>query len=157
MFVYSLKSPSKYKDKTKRLNHSIFISEKKVLLVPNQIDSKCINPESFHKLKTIFKIKKILIEDRVRGCDSDCCIIDHVNRSGFNFLFNETPYKTFPTFPDMSKIYNTITNLEKVVVHTLGTENFSKKNETDIVFSEMIGLVSPVWHYVGVKVFGKGV
>lgn len=67
MFVYSLKSPSKYKDKTKRLHHSIFISEKKVLLVPNQIDSKCINPESFHKLKTIFKIKKILIEDRVRG------------------------------------------------------------------------------------------
>jgi len=40
MFVYSLKSPSKYKDKTKRLHHSIFISEKKVLLVPNQIDSK---------------------------------------------------------------------------------------------------------------------
>ena len=57
----------------------------------------------------------------------------------------------------MSKIYNTIANLEKVVVHTLGTENFSKKNETNIVISEMIGLVSPVWHYVGVKVFGKGV
>ena len=33
MFIYSLKSPDEYKDKTKVLNHSIFISEKEIYLV----------------------------------------------------------------------------------------------------------------------------
>jgi hypothetical protein len=83
--------------------------------------------------------------------------MDHINKSGFNFLFNKTPYKTFPTFPDMSRIYNPLNNLEQVVVQTLGIKSFSKKTKTEGVFSEMIGLVSPVWHYVNVQVFGKGV
>lgn len=157
MFVYSLKRPEKYKDKIKVFNHYVFISEKRSFIVPSQIDSKCVNPDSFYKLKSQFKIKKILIEDRVKGYNKNCCIIDHINMSGFNFLFNKTPYKGFPTFPDMSNIYNPITDLEKVVVCTIGTENFSKKTKKRVVLSEMIGLVSPVWHYVGVKVFGKGI
>ena len=157
MHVYSLKKPDKYKDKIKVFNHCIFISEKKSFIVPNQIDSKSVNPDFFYKLKSQFEIKKILIEDRVKGCNKNCCIIDHINMSGFNFLFNKTPYKGFPTFPDMSNIYNTIADLEKVIVCTIGTENFSKKTEKRVVFSEIIGLVSPVWHYVGVKVFGKGI
>ena len=157
MFVYSLKKPVKYKDKIKTFNHSVFIMENTTFLVPKQVDPKHVNPGSFHSLKTQFKIKKILIEDRVKGCKKNCCIMDHINKSGFNFLFNKTPYKTLPTFPDMSRIYNPLNNLEQVIVQTIGIKNFSKKTKTEGVFSEMIGLVSPVWHYVNVQVFGKGV
>jgi hypothetical protein len=157
MFVYSLKKPAKYKDKIKTFNHSIFILENTTFLVPKKVDSKHVNPESFLGLKNQFKIKKILIEDRVKGCKKNCCIMDHINKSGFNFLFNKTPFKTFPTFPDMSRIYNPLNNLEQVVVQTIGIKSFSKKIKKEGFFSEIIGLVSPVWHYVDVKVFGKGV
>jgi hypothetical protein len=57
----------------------------------------------------------------------------------------------------MSKIYNPIPDLEKIIVHTVGRKNFLKRTEKGVFISEMIGLVSPVWHYVGVKVFGKSI
>lgn len=43
------------------------------------------------------------------------------------------------------------------VVHTLGQERFSKlhKNET-CIWSEAIGLVSVVAHYIGLNVFAVG-
>lgn len=157
MFVYSLKRPYKYKDKIDVYNHSVFLSESRHFLVPFQMDLNCVNPDFFYKLKIRFNIKDIQIEDRVKDCEKNRCIMDHVNKSGTNFLFNKTPYKNFPTFPDMSKIYNPIPDLEKIIVHTVGRKNFLKRTEKGVFISEMIGLVSPVWHYVGVKVFGKSI
>ena len=55
----------------------------------------------------------------------------------------------------MSKIYNPIRGMEAVVVHTVGPERFSVCNGAEIIFSESAGLITPVWHYVGVRVRAK--
>ena len=60
-------------------------------------------------------------------------------------------------FPDMSNIYQPIKGLEKINVHTVGPERFKKEPLVNQTTSEYIGLVSPLWHYVGVCVFGKTV
>ena len=83
------------------------------------------------------------------------CIVDHVNRSGTNFLIGETPVKNFPVFPDMSKIYNIIPGYKQVVVHTLGPSRFLKQYKQKQITSESVGLISPIWHYIGVNVYAK--
>ena len=80
-----------------------------------------------------------------------------MNRSGINFLKGNTPQKGLPTFPDMSCVYNQIAKLKKVVVHTVGPTLFESKNPNSLVISESVGIVAPIWHYVQVKVFAKGV
>ena len=67
----------------------------------------------------------------------------------------ETPVKKFPVFPDMSKIYNTIPGYKQVVVHTLGPSRFLKQYKQKQITSESVGLISPIWHYVGVNVYAK--
>ena len=80
-----------------------------------------------------------------------------MNRSGQNFLRNETPFKEHPQFPDMSKIYNKISGLDTVIVHTIGEKRFqSLPNKEKAVWSEAIGLIAPVAHYVGIKIFAIG-
>ena len=46
---------------------------------------------------------------------------------------------------------------KKINVHTVGPERFKKEPLANQTTSEYIGLVSPLWHYVGVCVFGKTV
>ena len=58
-------------------------------------------------------------------------------------------------FPDMSNIYSPIKGFRKIKVHTLGPSRFFKGIKGVEVISEFTGLVSPVWHYIGVKVFCK--
>ena len=84
-------------------------------------------------------------------------INNHINRSGQNFLRGVTPEGKFPQFPDMSKIYNKTNGMETVVVHTVGSERFhSMQNHENVIWSESVGLIAPVAHYVGIKVFAIG-
>ena len=53
-------------------------------------------------------------------------------------------------FPDMSNIYHPIENFKKITVHTLGQYPFAHNLKSDNIISEFVGLISPIWHYVGV-------
>mgnify|MGYP001390251370 FL=1 len=155
LIMYGLQAPNDYNLKSTLLNHKLYTKQKKLFLVPNKFDGKTINPESFLKLKGKMKIKSTLLIDKTIPEDKRLCIANHVNRSGYNFLIGKTPVANLPRFPDMSKIYNEISGLESAVVHTVGPERFRLRQESNNVVSESVGLVAPVWHYVGVKVFAQ--
>ena len=155
LIMYGLQAPNDYNLKSTLLNHKLYTKQKKLFLVPNKFDGKTINPESFLKLKGKMKIKSTLLIDKTIPKDKRLCIANHVNRSGYNFLIGKTPVANLPRFPDMSKIYNEISGLESAVVHTVGPERFRLRQESNNVVSESVGLVAPVWHYVGVKVFAQ--
>ena len=128
-----------------------------IILWPKKINSATIDPKNFIELKRHYNLKELLFIDRTIGTNRPVSIINHVNRSGQNYLRNKTPFKKFPQFPDMSKIYYKIRELDTVIVHTIGEKRFqSPPNEEDIIWSEMIGLIAPVAHYVGIKVFAIG-
>ena len=55
----------------------------------------------------------------------------------------------------MSNIYNRTKTLKEVVVHTVGPKRYSGFNEKDIYISEFVGLISPLWHYLGVDVSAR--
>jgi hypothetical protein len=130
---------------------------RKYIIWPKNADSETINPKNFTKLKKQFKLDELLFVDRLIGTNDSVCIINHVNRSGQNFLRGATPEGTYPQFPDMSKIYNKINGLDTVVVHTLGCERFQNiSSDEKVIWSELVGLIAPVAHYIGINVFAIG-
>lgn len=129
----------------------------KYIIWPKNTSSATINPKNFIELKNQFKLEELLVIDRLIGADNVVSIINHVNRSGQNFLRGKTPEGKFPQFPDMSKIYNKINEIDVTVVHTIGEKRFQNPpNEEKVIWSEFIGLIAPVAHYVGIKVFTIG-
>ena len=129
----------------------------KDIVWPINIDSITINPKNFIELKNHFKLEEVLIIDQLIGTNNIVCIIDHVNRSGQNFLRGVTPEGKFPQFPDMSRIYNIINGMDTAVVHTIGIETFQNPStEENIIWSESVGLIAPVAHYVGMKIYAIG-
>ena len=85
----------------------------KKIVWPKKIKSETINPKNFIELKKQFNAKELLIVDRITGTDKIVSVMNHVNRSGQNFLREKTPEDEFPQFPDMSKIYNDVEDFEK--------------------------------------------
>ena len=154
-FIYTLSVPKTYDTLFRKENHFVYTDKTRVYLLPELFNDKCLNPDTISNLIEYFCIEEILILDRINNIKKEVCIIDHVNRSGINFLIGKTPYKEQPQFPDMSKIYNPIVNLEKVVVHTVGIKRFSKFKSKNHYISESIGLIAPLWYYFGTKVFAK--
>ena len=155
LLLYGLILPSKYSSKTSLLSHTLYTKEKHTYIIPNKFDEGTINPDNFLKLKEEMKIKSILIIDKTIPGDKKLCITNHVNRSGCNFLIGKTPTGKLSRFPDMSKIYNKNIGVESTVVHTVGPERFRLRPKSNSVISEAVGLIAPVWHYVGVKVFAQ--
>ena len=154
-YIYSLYPPITYDDKKEMHGHLIFFKGKKTYIIPSQFTKKIITPSTFYYLKKEFKIDSITIIDKIIGSKKEVCIINHINKSGYNFLHNSTPFKDYPTFPDISFIYNIIEKLDPVVVHTVGPKRFEKNSTKGVLLSEMIGLIAPVWSYVEVLVYGK--
>ena len=155
LIMYGLQAPSDYNLKSTLLNHKLYTKEKESFLVPNKFDEGVVNPETFLKLKEEMKVVSILVIDRTIPGDKKLCIINHVNRCGFNFLIGKTPTANLPRFPDMSTVYNKISGLKSTVVHTVGPERFYSRPKSNNMISESVGLIAPVWHYVGVKVFAQ--
>ena len=153
--MYGLQAPNDYNLRSTLLNHKLYTKQKKSFLVPNKVDDTTISPKNFLKLKGKMTIKEILLIDKTIPEDKRLCIANHVNRSGYNFLIGKTPIANLPRFPDMSKIYNKISGLESAVVHTVGPQRFHLRPKSNNVISESVGLIAPVWHYVGVKVFAQ--
>ena len=128
----------------------------KRIIWPKNIDSETINPKNLIELKKQFKLEEFLVIDRLIGTDEIVSIINHVNRSGQNFLRRKTPEGKFPQFPDMSKIYNKTNGLDIAVVHTIGKKRFQNPPNEEVIWSELVGLIAPVAHYVGIRVFAIG-
>ena len=155
LIIYGLQAPSDYNLKSTLFNHKLYIKKKESFLVPNKFDEGIINPKTFLKLKKEMKIKSIFAIDKTIPEKKKLCIVNHINRSGYNFLIGKTPVANLPRFPDISKIYNEISGLESAVVHTVGPERFHLRPKSNHIISESVGLIAPVWHYVGVKVFAQ--
>ena len=155
LMFYNIYEPKKYNKQKSLHAHNLYYSDNFRILVPQEFSKTSVNPENFYKIRESVGLDGICIVDKLHPNMGPVCIIDHVNRSGTNFLIGKTPIESLPVFPDMSKIYNRIPGYKQVVVHTLGPNRFSKQKEQDYITSESTGLVSPVWHYVGVDVFAK--
>ena len=156
LVLYGLYQPKKkYKRKTPILGHTVYDQGDSKMIVPKEFSGASINPKNFIGLKKEFNIESITILDRLKPDNGPVCVVDHVNQSGYNFLMGQTPISGFPTFPDMSNIYNQIKNLEGVVVYTVGPDLFSGAGPSSLIASESVGLISPVWHYIRVRVFAK--
>lgn len=155
--IYTIYNSENYESKTELFNHFIYNNQKATIIAPINFHKNSINPGNFLQLKIKYKIKKILILDRTKPIFKKASIVGHVNRSGFNFFIGSKRIQELPMFPDMSNIYKPINGLEKINVHTIGPERFKKGLLVNQITSEYIGLVSPLWHYVGVSVFGKTV
>ena len=154
-------SPEKFGAKIKNIteiaSHKCGKLNERTFLWPKKNNSEIINPQKFYELKNHYNIKELLFIDRIIGTDKPVSIINHVNRSGQNYLRNETPFEAFPQFPDMSKIYHKISSLDTVIVHTIGGKRFQNLPVGEkVVWSEYIGLIAPVAHYVGIKVSAIG-
>ena len=153
--IYRLYPPQKATTKTHLFGHVVFSNEKFTTIIPQDFKKENINPKNFIKLKQRIKFKSILILDRTKPSFESTCVLDHVNRSGFNFLIGADKINGYPMFPDMSNIYHPIENFKKITVHTLGPSRFAQNVKCSNIISEAVGLISPIWHYVGVKVFCK--
>ena len=155
--IYTIHHPQKYKLKTTLFDHYIYKNKKSTIIAPIRFQKNSINPVNFLQLKIKYNIKNILILDRTKPSFKKASIVGHVNRSGFNFFIGSKRIQGLPMFPDMSNIYQPIKGLEKINVHTVGLQRFKKEPLEKQITSEYIGLVSPLWHYAGVCVFGKTV
>ena len=152
---YSIHAPKIFLAKETAFNHNIFQTADGRHVVPATFSDESLNPKSFFGLKEMYDLDSILIIDRLKNTGTDVCIMEHINRSGTNFLIGRTPHKELPTFPDMGHIYEPIPNLKQVLVHTVGPERFLSDTGIDEIISEAIGLIAPLWHYVGVAVFAR--
>ena len=57
----------------------------------------------------------------------------------------------------MSKIYHNVPRLRKETVHTIGKKRLKNLSSNEkVIWSELVGLIAPVVHYVGIKVFAIG-
>ena len=155
LIFYNIHKPKKHNKQESLHGHNLYYLDNRRVLVPQEFSKTAVNPENFYKIRESMGLDGICIVDKVHPNMRPVCIIDHVNRSGTNFLIGKTPIEALPVFPDMSKIYNRIPGYKQVVVHTLGPSRFSKQKGQDYITSESVGLISPIWHYVGVDVYAK--
>ena len=137
--------------------HNIANYGKKKIIWPKKPDLNHISPENFLVLKERINIEDILIVDRLKGLKKTASIVGHINRSGISFLRGKTPVKNAQQFPDMSYVYSKIEGVESKTVQTLGPERFLKPPQHERhIWSEAVGLVSVVAHYIGLNVFAVG-
>ena len=153
--IYTIYDPKNYESKTELFDHFIYNNQKTTIIAPINFHKNSINPGNFLQLKIKYKIKKILILDRTKPSFKKASIVGHVNQSGFNFFIGSKRIKELPMFPDMSNIYISRKSKKKIKVHTVGPSRFKKNPLLDKITSEHIGLISPLWHYIGVGVFGE--
>lgn len=124
---------------------------------PTEFSPSALTPSNFQNLIDKFPLQDICILDRISGPEI-VTIIGHVNRSGLNVLRGRTPFNNKPQFPDMSGIYRPAAGYAEAIVHTVGPGNLgSISDEPDNLQSEIAGIVSPLWHYLGLRVTAFGI
>ena len=98
----------------------------------------------------------ILLIDRIKGWKSPISIKDHVNISGTNGLTGQTPFKSYPIFPDMSSIYKVSSAYPQKTVFTVGGKRFCTEDASKKIISENAGIITPIMNYVGATVTALG-
>ena len=136
-------------------NHGIYNHKKHVYIFPLANNNTTINPEVFTKIKNELNLKDLLLVDRIYDELGIVNVVDHINRTGQNFLRGKTPYEELPTFPDVSTIYNN--NEGKILVSVGKKKPININTLENVILSEWIALIAPVWHYLGVNIKGVGV
>ena len=157
-FCYQPSVGENYKKKINAENHKAVEVKKNLIVWPDNISALTCSPENLHKLKDSLSTKSITVVDQIKNKGRLTAITGHVNRSGKNFLNGKTPFLEKPQFPDMTTIYHSPTN-SKTTVHTIGPKRYlsSKNLNNKVVWSSSIGLVAPVFSYLGFEVQGVGV
>ena len=154
------KDEKRFPRKSKKIQlsgHNIANLGKKKIIWPKKFNPNQISPKNFMILKESINIQNVLIVDRLKGIKKAASVVGHINRSGISFLRGKTPIKKAQQFPDMSYVYSKVEGMESKTVHTLGPERFLKPPQHEkYIWSESIGLVSIVAHYVGMNVFAVG-
>ena len=141
----------------KRAGHVFCMLNKSLVVWPSKLSPEYCNPKNIHAIKSLVKKTGVVIIDRIKSEFPKVNIGGHVNRSGENYLIGTTPHDNQPRFPDMTNIYLNNPKQETKTVHTIGPKRF-KKAETNrkIIWSEAVGLVAPVFHYIGFNTKGIG-
>jgi len=139
-------------------DHNIVFIKENMIIWPKKISRSTCSPDKMVDLKKNITTKTITIFDKIKNRNNIVNICGHVNRAGTNFLVGKTPFLNKQQFPDMSKIYITKT-AKSNTVHTIGQQRFSsgKKLDKNTIWSESIGLISPVFSYFGFYVTGVGI
>tara|TARA_B100001250_G_scaffold59482_1_gene46339 strand:- start:525 stop:1043 length:519 start_codon:yes stop_codon:yes gene_type:complete len=136
-------------------NHGIHNHKKRVYIFPLDNTNTTINPDVFSKIKNELNLIDLLLVDRIYNELGIVNVLDHINRTGQSFLRGKTPHGELPTFPDVSKIYN---NNEGKIFASVGEKKPININTIEnVILSEWIALIAPVWHYIGVNIKGVGV
>ncbi len=157
-FCYQPNVGENYKKKINAVNHRAIELKNNLIVWPDKISALTCSPENLHNLKNSLNTKNITVVDQIKNKSRLTTITGHVNRSGKNFLNGKTPFLEKPQFPDMTTIYQSPTK-NKTTVHTLGPKRYlsSKNLNSQVVWSSSIGLVAPVFSYLGFEVQGVGV
>ena len=87
---YSISKPSNLVRMEKTNGHSIFLLKEGIHISPDKLSPHSLNPNNILKLKEKLNIESIFILDRIKPQTEEVCIVDHVNRSGINFLKGKT-------------------------------------------------------------------
>jgi len=138
--------------------HVFSIMNDKLIIWPKKLSSDNCNPKNINIIKSSVQNRNIVIMDRIKCKTPIVNICGHVNRSGENYLIGMTPYDKQPQFPDMTYMYKTHPQKPTNIVHTVGQKRFEEAIlNSKIIWSEAVGLVAPVFHYVGYNIKGIGV
>ena len=122
---------------------------------PLENTEKIINPKNLYQLKNKFGFTSLIMVDHIEDKKGIVHVSDHINRTGKSFLRGKTPFKDFPTFPDISNIY---TKKNGKTLMSVGEKNTLNINtEENVILSSWIAPISSVWSYVNVQIVGIGV
>ncbi len=101
--------------------------------------------------------KKIILFDQIKGWKTPISIKDHINISGFNGLIGQTPFKSYPMFPDMSSVYKPPADYTQKTVFTVGNKRFNTEKGLVKIISENTGIITPILNYIGHTVTAFGI
>lgn len=122
---------------------------------PLENTEKIINPKNLYQLKNKFGLTSLIMVDHIEDKKGIVHVSDHINRTGKSFLRGKTPFKDFPTFPDISNIY--IKKNGKTLMSVGEKNTLNINTQENVILSSWIAPISSVWSYVNVQIVGIGV
>tara|TARA_X000000368_G_scaffold316713_1_gene254083 strand:+ start:2570 stop:3103 length:534 start_codon:yes stop_codon:yes gene_type:complete len=122
---------------------------------PLENTEKIINPKNLYQLKNKFGFTSLIMVDHIEDKKGIVHVSDHINRTGKSFLRGKTPFKDFPTFPDISNIY--IKKNGKTLMSVGEKNTLNINTQENVILSSWIAPISSVWSYVNVQIVGIGV
>lgn len=159
---YFISDPSDWGINARPINaveehHALMEYKGHLVVWPKKLDSTAVCLAKFKDLKEKTGFNDWLIVDSLYPAEKIYNIKNHINRSGENFLRASTPFDGGVMFLDISNIYKPVDRLPSITVSTIGFERFGKETgKENTIWSLGAGLVSPVAHYLGIKVSAVG-